>query len=71
MSGMQINSTMLALIEDFLKINPLGKDEIVRVKGLGEKYISLATLEIKEDFKPLFDFKINGVKYTLYIRASN
>ncbi len=64
---MQINNALLSQVEDFLNENPLEVGKIVRVKGLGEKYLAHANVQPEENFHVFMECTIRGVDYVLYI----
>lgn len=64
---MQINTALLSQIEEFLAKNPLEVGKIVRVKGLGEKYLAHADVQVEDNFHVFMECTISGVDYVLYI----
>lgn len=62
---MILSQTMLEKIMDALRVNPLLGNEIRRVEGFGELYISNDRIEARE-YTFLYTLNIEGILYYFY-----
>lgn len=55
-----------ATVNKDLAINP---DQIHRIEGTGNHYISLSSVVVDDQFRKFFSIKVDGIDYIIYFKV--